>query len=157
MKGLKHCFTHECRTAGVKVRIGKKWQCNFSSGKPVIEVPEQNSVENIFYGFHELGHAVLHKNEKRDYSDLKQRIAIEQEADKFAWDMMREYKLGWQKLGIGILNNYTHGLIALYLIQGGEMPPYSAHVDEENFVILKKSGFEIFSHFTSMLPMHPAF
>lgn len=104
MKGFKHSFIRECKKYGIAIQVGKLWQCRWDK----IIVPEQDTHQNIFYGFHELAHAVLHKDDARDYDDLKQRIDIELEADRWAYERMKHY--GYLDYSI---NNATLGLIAL--------------------------------------------
>ena len=119
MKGVKHFFLRICKDNGVKINIGDKWHCSFRDKKPVITIPEQKTNLDIFLGFHELAHAILHKNDKRDYDDLLSRIQIECEADNLANKYMRENGLET------VSNNYTLGLIALYLFEGNEYLNYT--------------------------------
>jgi hypothetical protein len=150
MKGLKHFFLRECKDHNVSVSIGPKWYCSFRENKTKIVVPPQTSDLNLFFGFHELGHALLHRKDSRDYDNLQERIEMELEADTFAANMFRKYDLGTPPI-----NNATLGLIVLLLLEGSEMKGYSVTIKNERFVILKKFGFELFSQFISNLPMHP--
>lgn len=148
MKGIKHIFSRECKKHNVKILIGKLWQCKWDS----IVVPEQKTDLDLFIGFHELGHCVLHKGDKRNYDDLMHRIEIEIEADNWANEQMNAHGYKSQN------NDATLGLIALYIYQGGEYLPYEIK-QENRFIVLYKivggNKFEIFSQFISNLPMHP--
>ena len=144
MKGIKHFFLRECKEHGVSVKVGNKWQCHGDN----IVVPEQKTDQDVFFGFHELAHAVLHKDDKRNYDDLKSRIDIELEADKWAHERMQFHKTPCK------INIATLGLIALYLHEGGTMENYSIKL-ENRFVILYYFGFELYSNFISNLPVHP--
>lgn len=149
MKGLRHFFSRLCKEEGVKVVVGNRWHCNFQHRKPVITVPEQYTEIDIFYGLHELAHAILHKDDSRSYDDLAERIEIEMEADGQANAWMLANGLSHQA------NNYTLGLIARLLLEGGEVDTYSIE-SQGSFVILNRFGIEIFSQFESNLPIHPA-
>lgn len=144
MKGFRHIFVRECKRHDVQIRVGNLWKCHYD----YIVVPEQKCDFHLFVGFHELAHVILHKGDKRNYDDLKQRIEIEQEADSMANAKMKEYGYAHQ------LNQSTSGLIALYLHRGGDMPTYNIEIDG-HFIVLYRHGFEIFSNFLSQLPMHP--
>lgn len=154
MKGIKHYFSRECKKANVSIVVGEKWCCRFKSGgrnRAEITVPAQTSDQNIFFGFHELGHAMLHGGRtQKEYDNLLCRIEMEREADGFAWEMCAKYGVKTSA------NNSTMGLIALHLAQGGTYQDFSVEVDD-NFVTLKRFGTEIFSNFFGNLPMHPAF
>lgn len=148
MKGIRHVFLRECKTHKAKIKIGHKWQCR----RKEIEVPEQKTDIDLFFGFHELGHYVLHRFDKRNYDDLLTRIQIEQEADAWANERMKEY--GYPAMA----SMPTYALISLYLYEGGSMPPYITEI-EDRFITLFKvingHPFELFAQFISNLPMHP--
>lgn len=148
MKGIKHIFLRECKASKVKIKIGPRWQCRWEE----LEVPEQKTEMDLFFGFHELGHYRLHKNDKRNYDDLLQRIVIEIEADEWANDKMKEY--GFKSF----LNMNTLALIALYLYEGNQLYSYDIEI-QDRFIILYRTidgnRYEIFSQFVSNLPIHP--
>lgn len=148
MKGIKHIFLRECRNAGVAIKIGPRWQCRWKE----LEVPSQKTKVDLFYGFHELGHYWIHRQDKRDYDDLRMRIDIEIEADEWANNKMKEYGFNT------FINNGTLGLIALYLYEGNEMSPYSICVSDRFITLYKKIDnrhYEVLCTFVSQLPMHP--
>lgn len=148
MNKLKYYFLDECKNFGVTPIIGDRWQCIFS--KKSIIVPTQKTKKDIFIGFHELGHYVLHNGDKRNYDDLLDRINIELEADEYAFKKCKEYDIKHNEL-----NSATMGLIALYLYQGNNLDSYSIECDEW-FITLYKNGSEVFGQFINNLPLHPS-